>query len=617
MTKVTRRGALAAFAGTGAAACGPAVRAPRYNGIVKFNHGVASGDPGIDRVIIWTRVTPEGAGEVPVRWVVARDRDLKAVVQSGELTTDTARDFTVKVDVTGLRPGQRFHYGFLVGNERSPIGKTRTLPRGGTDAVKIGVVSCSNYPFGFFNAYEALAKRDDIDVVLHLGDYLYEYGQSGFGGDVGLKLGRIPRPQTETITLADYRARHAQYKEEPELQALHAACPWIVTWDDHEVCNDSWNGGAQNHNPEQSEGDWGARKRAALQAYYEWMPIRDPAAGAAFEAINRSFQWGDLATIVMLETRLLARTQPLDYATDMTPVTTLWDFTVASAPRPLPPGQTAPGARAIPTPFEMVGGQPRPILDWARVKAIDPRNPPRGVVFLPDVAAFKRTRLADPARTLLGPAQEAWLKKEIETSRGVGTVWQVLGNQTLVGRIDAPDLSGIPAATVAELEKLQPGIGKFLQLTRFKVPLSLDSWDGYPVQRKRLTDMLLAADANAIVVTGDSHTAWANELMGGADGKQRAAVEFAGTSVTSPGAGDFVQVPGLDIDKALVDANPEVKWTDQKNRGFIVLTLKKAEATAEFFTVSTAIAKDYETRLAATFRVTPERGPGVGPLERA
>jgi len=612
MTKVTRRGALAAFAGS-AAACGPAVRAPRYNGVVKFIHGVASGDPGQDRVIIWTRLTPEGAGEVPVRWVVARDRDLKAVVQSGEIVTNAERDYTVKIDVVGLRPGQTLHYGFLVGNERSPIGKTGTLPRGGADALKLALVSCSNHPFGFFNAYEALAKRDDIDVVLHLGDYIYEYGQSGFGGDVGLKLGRIPRPQTEIVTLADYRARHAQYKEEPELQALHAACPWIVTWDDHEVANDSWNTGAQNHNPEQGEGDWGVRKRAALQAYYEWMPIRDPAAGGAFEAINRAYQWGDLATIVMLETRLLARTQPLDYATDMSPATTLWDFSDPNAPKALAPGQSAPGARALPTPFETVGGRPRPVLDWARARTMDPRNPPAGVVFLPDVAAFKRTKIADPARTLLGTAQEMWLKETVERSRAAGAVWQVLGNQTVMAQVTAPDLSATPAGVVAELEKLQPGIGKFFQLTRLGIPLSLDSWDGYPAQRARVLDILARADTNPIVVTGDSHAAWANELSS-ADGKTRVAVEFAGTSVTSPGGGNFLS--GVDLDGAVVAANREVKWTDQTNRGFLVLTLKKTEAVAEFFTVSIVTAKAYETKLAASFRVKPERGVGVGPLER-
>ncbi len=617
MAKVTRRGAFAALAGGAAAtaACGAPVRAPRYNGVMSFTHGVASGDPGQDRVVIWTRATPEGGGDVPVRWIVARDRDLKAIVQTGEITTTAERDYTVKIDVLGLHPNQRLYYGFLCGNQRSAIGKTRTLPRGGVNELKIGVVSCANHPFGFFNVYESLSKQPDIDVVLHLGDYLYEYGLSGYGGAVALQLGRLPKPESEIVSLGDYRARHAQYKEEPELQAAHAAAPWIVVWDDHEIANDCWNGGAEDHNPENNEGDWGARKRAALQAYYEWMPIRDPVAGAAFEAINRSFQFGDLATIIMLETRLLARTQQLDYARDLTPAMTAWDFTDPAAPKPYPPGQAPAGARMTPTPFEFVSGAPRPILDWARVRGIDPRNPPAGVKFLPDVEGFRRTKLADPARALLGQQQEAWLKAQVSSSRSAGTVWQVLGNQTLMARINAPDFSNLPAGLVAELEKLQPGVGQFLQLTKLNVPFSLDSWDGYPAQRTRVYDILAGADANPIVLTGDSHEAWANELMSD-DGKLRVGVEFAGSSVTSPGTGDYVKDTGIDVAKAFTDVNPEVKWHDPLNRGYIVLTLKKADAVADFYTVSTIVSKDYKTALAASFRVKPERGAGVSALEK-
>ena len=619
MAKVTRRGALAAFAGgaaaTATAACGAttSVRAPRYDGAMSFKHGVASGDPGQDRIIIWTRATPEGGGDVPVRWIVARDRDLKAVVQTGEITTTAERDYTVKIDVQGLRPNQRIYYGFLCGNRRSPIGKARTLPRGGVDELKLGVVSCSNYPFGFFNVYEALAKRTDIDAIVHLGDYIYEYGLNGFGGETGLQLGRLPKPETEIITLGDYRARHAQYKEEPELQAAHAACPWIVVWDDHEVANDSWNGGAENHNPENNEGDWGARKRAALQAYYEWMPVRDPVAGGAFEAINRSFQFGDLCTLVMLETRLLARTKQLDYAKDLTPAMMAWDFSDPAAPKPAAPGTA--GVRMLPTLFEFVAGQPHPITDWARVSRIDPRNPPAGVVLLPDVELFKRTKLADPSRALMGQAQEDWLKAQVTSSRAAGTVWQVIGNQTVMARVTAPDFSGLPPAIVAQLEKLQPGIGAFLQLTKLKVPFTLDSWDGYPAQRTRLYNILTTADANPIVVSGDSHVAWANELMSD-DGKTRVAVEFAGTSVTSPGAGDYIKNTGVDIAKAFTDANPEVKWHDPLHRGYIVLTLKKAEAVADYYTVSTVVSMEYQTALAASFKVKPERGVGVSALEK-
>jgi alkaline phosphatase D len=365
-------------AGVGACGGPPRKAGQAYAGQVAFNHGVASGDPGTDRVVIWSRVTPGGDGPVPVRWIVARDQRLRNVVQSGDVTTGPERDYTIKIDVAGLSPDTAYYFGFSVGRKKSPVGKTHTVPRSGAGKLVIGVVSCSHHGFGFFNAYEALSKRKDLDLVLHLGDYIYEYGVSGFGGQSALALGRLPRPEIECVTLGDYRMRHAQYKEEPELQALHAACPWIVTWDDHEIANDSWIGGAENHNPEQNEGDWTARKKAALQAYYEWMPIREPEAGKPMEAINRSFQFGDLATIIMLETRLTARTQPLSYAKDLPLASTLWEFANPAAPTPLAKGQTgSPLARAFPTPFEAINSQLTPILDWARVRALDPRNPPR------------------------------------------------------------------------------------------------------------------------------------------------------------------------------------------------------------------------------------------------
>jgi alkaline phosphatase D len=565
-------------------------------------------------VVIWSRVTPGGDGPVPVRWIVARDQRLRNVVQSGDVTTGPERDYTIKIDVAGLSPDTAYYFGFSVGRKKSPVGKTHTVPRSGAGKLVIGVVSCSHHGFGFFNAYEALSKRKDLDLVLHLGDYIYEYGVSGFGGQSALALGRLPRPEIECVTLGDYRMRHAQYKEEPELQALHAACPWIVTWDDHEIANDSWIGGAENHNPEQNEGDWTARKKAALQAYYEWMPIREPEAGKPMEAINRSFQFGDLATIIMLETRLTARTQPLSYAKDLPLASTLWEFANPAAPTPLAKGQTgSPLARAFPTPFEAINSQLTPILDWARVRALDPRNPPPGIFYVPDVEAFKAGVLSNPQRMLLGAAQEAWLQQQIDASVKQRTTWQVLGNQTLMAKINAPDLSGLAPAVVAEVEKLQPGAAKLLQLTKLGIPMSLDGWDGYPVQRARVAALL--KDANAIVLTGDSHAAWANEIVS-ADGKTRAAVEFGTTSITSAGFGDFFAGGGVDLNTAVPAANPEVKWHDAIHRGYLVLTLTRAEAKAEFVTVSDVRAKDFETATAATFRVKSSAKGKPGAVEK-
>lgn len=296
MTKLTRRGALALTAAV--AACGQDVETPAYAGAVAFNHGVASGDPRHDRVIIWTRVTPENAGPVPVRWILARNRELTDVVKTGVTETNEARDYTVKVDVVGLRAGAPYFYGFRAGDQQSSIGRTRTLPRGHVAQMKMAVVSCASFPHGFFNVYEAVGRADDLDVVVHLGDYIYEYGLAGYGAESAIALGRIPSPEVECVRIEDYRLRHAQAKGEAELQAAHAAAPWIVVWDDHETANNTWSGGAENHQPD--EGEWADRKRAALQAYYEWMPIRNPEPGRAFEIhlpllpVRRPLHLGDV-----------------------------------------------------------------------------------------------------------------------------------------------------------------------------------------------------------------------------------------------------------------------------------------------------------------------------------
>lgn len=271
-----------------------------------FRHGVASGDPLADRVILWTRVTPRsGTGEQSVSWLLARDPKLAQVVARGETRTGAARDFTVKIDAIGLDPGTTYYYRFQANGEQSAIGRTRTLPPAGAAKVRLGVVSCSNLPQGYFNAYACLGARSDLDAILHLGDYIYEYANEQYGD--GRKLGRVPAPNKEIVALADYRERHAQYKADPDSQEVHRQHPFIVTWDDHEFTNNTWAGGAENHQLYE-EGDWWVRRAAAERAYYEWMPIREDA--GTFEArIYRTFRFGDLATLLMLDTRLVGRDQ--------------------------------------------------------------------------------------------------------------------------------------------------------------------------------------------------------------------------------------------------------------------------------------------------------------------
>ncbi|MDB4932469.1 MAG: phoD [Myxococcaceae bacterium] len=269
---------------------------------VDFLHGVASGDPLADRVILWTRVTPRGGarGQVAVRWELSASLDFAAILAQGELVTSAARDFTVKVDAAGLPAGATLYYRFAVGAVRSPVGRTRTTPTGAVERVRLAVVSCASLAHGYFHVYREIAERLDLDAVVHLGDYIYEY-PSGFYGDV-----RPYDPPTEIVSLTDYRRRHGWYKRDPDLRAMHQQHPMIAVWDDHEFANNAWEGGAEAHMP-RTEGEWRDRKAAAMRAYFEWMPLREQPDGR----IWRRFAFGDLVDLVMLDTRIWARPQPL------------------------------------------------------------------------------------------------------------------------------------------------------------------------------------------------------------------------------------------------------------------------------------------------------------------
>jgi alkaline phosphatase D len=276
-----------------------------------FRHGLASGDPLRDRVVLWTRVTP-GAPDttVDVEWIVARDARMSRVIARGSARTSAQRDYTVKIDAVALEPGATYYYRFAARGAQSPVGRTRTLPSRPTRRVRLAVVSCANFPFGFFNVYGRVAARPDLDAVLHLGDYIYEYANANYGnrpgeGD-GRPLGRVPFPDKELLTLSDYRTRYAQYREDRDLQAAHRQHPFIVVWDDHETANNSWNSGAENHGAD--EGDWAVRRDAARRAWREWMPVRESAPGEV--RMYRQFAFGDLADLLMLDARIEGRDDP-------------------------------------------------------------------------------------------------------------------------------------------------------------------------------------------------------------------------------------------------------------------------------------------------------------------
>ena len=283
-----------------------------------FNHGVASGDPLSDQVILWTRVTPEQPGPIEVSLEVSSSSDFNRIVFTKSLKTSSLSDYTVKYDFSIrdiFQSGEIFYYRFKAGTAISESGKTKTLALN-IDKVKIGVFSCSNFPAGFFNAYQAAAEKNDLDLWLHLGDYLYEYPMGGYATSNAKKLGRVPSPLHEIITLADYRERHAQYKLDYGSKALHRNAPMVAVWDDHEFSNDTWKKGAENHAIDGSEGDFYARRSAAIKAYHEWMPIREQ---QNKRKIFREFKIGKLIQLLMLDTRQYERDkqiQPRDYLSD-------------------------------------------------------------------------------------------------------------------------------------------------------------------------------------------------------------------------------------------------------------------------------------------------------------
>jgi alkaline phosphatase D len=479
----------------------------RHLGRLSFEHGVASGDPLQRRVILWTRVTPSAKPRVVLlRYVVALDPQLRHVVDRGVTLTGPERDYTVKVDAEGLRPGTTYYYRFMARGASSPIGRTRTLPAGATPRLRLAVVSCSNHAAGYFNAYRRIAEHADLDAVLHLGDYLYEYGPNQYGSL------RTPEPPNEMVTLSDYRTRHAQYKRDADSQAMHRQHPLIAIWDDHEITNDAWQGGAENHT-EGAEGTWDERVRVGLRAYYEWMPIRTVDRNDR-RRNERSFRFGDLLDLSMLEQRLGARSQQL--------------------PATIP----VPGLGNV---FAQVG------------------------------------EFSNPARTLLGAEQEAWLAQRL---RAAPTRWKLIGQGVMFAQLKA---QGAPLAA---------GGGLFF---------NSDQWDGYQPARDRLY-AVLKGDANhppvenCVILTGDIHSSWAADLSqdpnnpdtasGGynpATGEGSRAVEFVGTSVTSPGLDD----PSGSTAAFLRSVNPHFKYIELTRRGYMLLDVSAQRAVCEWWYVDT------------------------------
>lgn len=290
--------AVAVFAQGQAPIATPDVRSVVDPQFAPFYHGVASGDPLSDRVILWTRVSDQTAPSVTVNWEIDTDTLFVNPINSGTATADSASDYCVKVDATGLQPNTYYYYRFTLGNRFSLIGRTRTLPVGDADSLRLVLMSCQSYEAGYYNAHAALVNRNDFDAVVFVGDYIYEYG--AFGNV------RPTEPNYEILSLSDYRIRHSIYKLDPNLRRCHQQYPWFCVWDDHEITNDGWFGGAENHT-DGVEGNWVNRRAWALKTYFDWMPVRMPDPQNDPQRIYREFRWGNLGNILMLDTRFQAR----------------------------------------------------------------------------------------------------------------------------------------------------------------------------------------------------------------------------------------------------------------------------------------------------------------------
>lgn len=529
MSPPTRRDVLrnASILGTTAAlpwlnACGTSSSATvgSADGASVFRHGVASGDPLTDRVILWTRISAPLTATIEVQWRIGADPELNQVLRAGTTTTDAGRDFTVKVDPSGLAPGTTYYYRFEALGTRSPVGRTRTLPVGALDRLRLAFTSCSQYDDGFFNVYGAMARRADLDAVLHLGDYIYENGGQG-------ALGRAHEPPREIVSMQDYRIRYAQYRADPDLQEAHRQHPWICVWDDHESANDSWKDGAENHND--GEGDWATRKTIATQVYHEWMPIRTPDP-ADLTRIYRHFAFGDLVDLIVWETRLFGRDRQADNLTQ------------------------------------------RSVID-------------------------------DPGRSMMGFEQEDWLAAQITSSQAR---WRVYGNQTMFAQLHV--LNTLLANDVVNVELLD-------------IPANPDQWDGYEANRDRIFDQWRSQNVrNNVVITGDIHTSWANELTpspgdltqyGPISGRGSMGVEFITPSVTSSG------LPEIDtIADVIRLVNTHIKYVETASHGYVLLDITPERCQGEFWYADTIAEPSATERFAAAFVTRDAFSEGQGGWNR-
>ncbi len=531
-------------------ACGgsddPAPAASTAPAPVAFNFGVASGDPLADRVILWTHAQLQtGTAPVELTYEVSTTADFAALVTTGKVTASDAAGYTAKVDAKGLAAGKEYYYRFKSAGGTSAVGRTRTLPAAGASEVKFAVMSCANYPAGFFNVY-AEAGKSDAQFAVHLGDYIYEYGAKGYASETATSLGRTSDPSNEILSLSDYRKRHAQYKSDADLKVFHARMPMIAVWDDHEITNDTYQDGAENHT-EATEGSFAARKAIALQAYHEWMPIRT---GADKARIYRSFDFGGLVALHMLDTRVIGRDKQIGF----------------------------------------------------------------GELLTPSTQAAATTALASSTRQLMGSEQTTWLQGQLSASTATWQVLgqQVLmaRMEFPLSVLSALNPTNTSPEAVAAAQKaindyltakgkqksgaaLTPAEADLLNTAKNpKLGYNLDAWDGYPAAREILLTTVAGLKKKLVVLSGDTHNAWHTDLKL-ANGT-KVGEEFATHSVSSPGLEAYLstlqpaQIKG--IFEGVVD---DLKWMDASRRGYLKMTFTATQAKGEWVFINKIDSRTY------------------------
>ena len=542
-----------------------------------FAFGVASGDPLADRVILWTHAkVPASTANVSLTWQVATDAAFVSIVRSGTLLATEASSFTAKVDVTGLTAGSTYFYRFRdAAGVTSPVGTTRTLPASTATAVKFAVFSCALYSEGYFHAYDAAAKSE-AQYAIHLGDYIYEYGSDpGKFGNSNIPGSRIASPANDIVTLNDYRTRHALYKSDLNLQALHAKMPWITVWDDHEFANNAYVGGAENHNPA-TQGDWTTRKNIAAKAYHEWMPIRTPDIANLLK-IYRRFDFGSVFTLHMVDTRIEGRDRQYDNFGDAD------------------------------------GGTGRYIAG----------STPNAAGVRPDVL-----------RRMMSAGQQAWLTDGMNASTAT---WQIVGNQDIMARMWFPasvlqaqaavatNPTGVSSAISAYLtakatraasQPLTPVQSALLSpATNPTIPYNLDAWDGYPSQREAILQTVKTQGRRLVTLSGDSHNGWFTRLTTLAG--EKIGVEFAATSVSAPGfegVGLGALASSIDgsalvpqLGSAAIGAGlgliDDVAYCDTVRRGYLLMTATPAEIKGEYVFVTSVKQPTYTAAVGRTITV--------------